>query len=139
MSPTSPPKPCAVPRCPELVSRGSRCDRHRKQATAEWEARSGRGGAAARGYDAGWRKVRAQVLADRPWCQHPGCERPAVDVHHIFPKRDGGPDRPENLLAYCHSHHSSATSREKWKRKGREMTPAQTYYRPPMDEGPRLH
>jgi 5-methylcytosine-specific restriction endonuclease McrA len=69
----------------------------------------------------------------------PRCQRPATEVHHVQRKRDGGPDTAENLLALCKSHHSKATNREKWAAKARELTPAQSNYRPPPDEGPRLH
>jgi 5-methylcytosine-specific restriction enzyme A len=140
MSPTKPKSPCAKWPCSGYAQPGSSmCAAHRKEAIRQWEARGNRGTSAQRGYDARWRAIRLEVLQARPTCQHPDCQRPATEAHHIVPRRDGGPDTAENCLALCKSHHSSETSREKWKRKGREMTPAQTSYRPPPDEGPCLH
>jgi 5-methylcytosine-specific restriction enzyme A len=120
--PYKPKSPCPVPRCPELTD-GGRCKRHRKEQIREWEARSGRGSAAGRGYNRAWQRIRAQVIAERPWCQSAGCPRPSSEAHHIVARRDGGPDCAENLLPLYKSHHSQATNREKWERKGREMTP----------------
>ena len=120
--PTAPRKPCSSWPCPDFAEpNSSKCARHRKEATRQWEARRNRGTAAQRGYDARWRAIRAQVIADRPQCQSPGCPRPSSEAHHVIARVDGGPDTPENLLALCKSHHSKATNREKWKRKGREM------------------
>ena len=33
----------------------------------------------------------------------------ATDVHHIVPRRDGGPDEEDNLMALCHACHSRVT------------------------------
>lgn len=68
----------------------------------------GRPSAAARGYGAHWRRVRAAVLAERPVCEE--CNRvAAVDVDHVVSLRKGGTNDPSNLRALCHSCHSRKT------------------------------
>lgn len=71
-----------------------------------------RSSAQARGYDASWRKVRLAFLSAHPFCSHPGCGRPAVDVDHVERVRDNPKRRldPTNLVGYCHSHHSAKTA-----------------------------
>lgn len=103
---------CAVPGCPELVSRG-RCETHRLELRAEQDAR--RESARDRGYDREWEQTRKDFLEEHPWCSWPTCTRPAVDVHHL----DGlGPLGPRghdwgNLQGLCHGHHSQVTNRER--------------------------
>lgn len=50
-------------------------------------------------------------------CEMPGCNHPVfltadgnrfVEVHHIEPLGDGGPDTPENVACVCPSHHREA-------------------------------
>jgi 5-methylcytosine-specific restriction enzyme A len=71
--------------------------------------RDQRPSAAARGYDARWRRLRRMVLARQPVCATPGCNRPATDVDHRIAKAAGGDDSFENLVAYCHACHSRKT------------------------------
>lgn len=67
-----------------------------------------------------WRKLRAQVLADQPLCDH--CQRqgrltPALEVDHI----DNNPSNNErsNLVGLCRPCHSTKTARyEHFKRTG---------------------
>jgi 5-methylcytosine-specific restriction protein A len=105
VSPKAPLKPCTTPGCPELVAHG-KCKAHARATDHE------RPNSATRGYDATWRKLRAQVLIERPWCEQPGCYKPATDVHHITRRRDGGPDERTNLMSLCHQHHSAITLAE---------------------------
>lgn len=59
---------------------------------AEWHGRKGRP----------WRRLRAQVLAEEPWCRH-RCGRPAAHVDHIIPRSirpDLAHHRP-NLQGLC--------------------------------------
>ncbi len=79
-----------------------------------------RGSAAARGYDAIWRKVRMAHLMANPVCVTQGCGRSAVDVDHIVPHQDGGGrlDR-NNLQSFCHSCHSRKTPKDVKRRKGK--------------------
>lgn len=47
-----------------------------------------------------WRTLRADVLKrDQRTCQY--CGAPARTADHIIPRRKGGPDTPENLVACC--------------------------------------
>ena len=102
---TRPPHPCGWPGCRTLT--GDRfCDTHRRADQRRLDAR--RPSSSARGYDARWRHIRAEVLARDPWCSK--CrERPAEEVHHVVALRDGGTNAPENLAALCKSCHSGLT------------------------------
>lgn len=68
----------------------------------------GRQSAAARGYDARWRRLRLCVLRARPLCQH--CHREAAaHVDHVLALAKGGSDDEGNLEALCHGCHSRKT------------------------------
>lgn len=79
---------------------------------------------AQRGYDADWRRLRAQVLIEEPFC--PACaakgiRRASTDVDHIRPFK--GRDDPlrlarGNLRALCHPHHMARTARQAAGREG---------------------
>jgi 5-methylcytosine-specific restriction protein A len=78
-----------------------------------------RGSAASRGYGYRWRKVRAAVLAQRPACEHPGCDQAATDVDHRTPHKG---DQSlmwdmSNLQPLCHAHHSLKTATETFGRR----------------------
>lgn len=99
---------CSTPGCPALTE-GRFCPDHRQAPPDK------RPSAHRRGYDAQWRKTRAQFLKTHPTCQDAsGCLKPATDVDHI----DGlGPNGPRgydwsNLRSLCHSHHSQRTARD---------------------------
>jgi 5-methylcytosine-specific restriction protein A len=105
-------RPCTQPGCPTLVATGY-CDQHTKERRRASDAK--RPSASQRGYDAKWRRTRADYLRTHPICEDPeGCIAPATDVHHL----DGlGPNGPrghdhQNLESRCHSHHSQETARE---------------------------
>ncbi len=52
------------------------------------------------------RSARRRILMrDRHRCQVPGCSRPAVHVHHIEFRAQGGDDDPSNLISLCAAHH----------------------------------
>lgn len=72
-------------------------------------APEGRPSSAQRGYGARWRKLRAAVLAARPFCESPGCRREAFHVDHVLARIKGGGDEVTNLMALCHSCHSRKT------------------------------
>lgn len=118
--PTRAARPCSHPRCPNLVSDGSRCPKHQRQEYARQDAR--RGTSAQRGYDARWRKIRAQVLREElpcRMCLDVGRTTAATEVDHI----DGNPwnRARENLRPLCKSCHSSRTARDQgFGRKGRQ-------------------
>jgi 5-methylcytosine-specific restriction protein A len=67
-----------------------------------------RGSAQARGYDAAWRRLRAEHLALEPDCAC-GCGQVATDVDHILPRRLGGSDEHTNLQSLAHGHYSRKT------------------------------
>lgn len=111
--PDAPPKPCLAPRCPALVTGAARCPEH----TTTDRPPERRGSAAARGYDARWRKLRRLHLNREPLCRH--CllidrVTPATDVDHITPHTGHGDPLlydPDNLRSLCHSCHSRVTAR----------------------------
>jgi 5-methylcytosine-specific restriction endonuclease McrA len=110
--PSAPPRAC---RCGALVPAGKRCPRCTKAAERV------RGNAAERGYDADWRRVRAQHLAEHPWCSVAGCGEPAVEVDHVISVRE----RPElrldrgNLRSMCKPHHSARTIADQGANRGK--------------------
>lgn len=84
--PVSAPHPCNHPGCRTLVHTRY-CDAHQKVFRRRQDER--RGNAAARGYDATWRKLRLVQLQLHPLCQCEDCDEgrkrltPANVVDHI--------------------------------------------------------
>ena len=110
--PYKPKTPCRQPGCAELVESGKKyCEKHGPLHVHD------RPGAAERGYDARWRKVRKKYLEAHPLCVEclkEGQYVKATDVDHIQAHRgdsklfwDTG-----NWQPLCHSHHSKKTMRE---------------------------
>ena len=117
-------RPCAAPRCRELVTRG-RCSACRSA-----HAKSSRPSSRERGYNTpAWQRFRADWLRQHPLCgdrltgpnpEHSMCLNenrvtPATDVDHIA--RVTGPDDPRFLdesavQSLCHPCHSVKTQRE---------------------------
>lgn len=102
-------KPCSYPGCPNLTT-GGRCPQHRTADT--------RPTATERGYDANWRRLRAQHLRENPWCvmcASFGKVEQATEVDHIIPHKGDDSLRrdPANLQSLCSYHHKSKTAREK--------------------------
>jgi len=113
--PTRAMKGCAYPGCTALIARGRFCPEH--QAAGGMSTDMDRGSAAARGYDARWRKLRDMFLARHPLCadlfgyhQRDKVTELATDVDHVLPKRAGGADSYDNLQALCHRCHSRKTA-----------------------------
>jgi 5-methylcytosine-specific restriction protein A len=110
--PSAPPRAC---RCGALIPAGKRCPHCTKAAD------QARGNAAERGYDADWRRVRAQHLAEYPGCSVAGCDERAVEVDHVISVRE----RPElrldrgNLRSMCKPHHSSRTIADQGANRGK--------------------
>lgn len=53
-----------------------------------------------------WSWLRYLILRRDDWsCQIPNCKKPASDIHHIVPRRQGGSDHPKNLVSLCERHH----------------------------------
>ena len=92
--------PCSVFGCLEVGTVRGRCPRHAR------EGERTRGSAWRRGYDTEWQALRLRVLSRQPRCP---CGAPAVDVHHVWPRRRGGPDALCNLVALCKVCHSRLT------------------------------
>jgi 5-methylcytosine-specific restriction protein A len=114
MSPWAPLHPCAEPRCPALLPRGTtRCPAHAKQ----YDLR--RGSSRDRGYTSKWAKTSRQFRARWPlcgmldggaldtetsWCAAEGRPTLAQCVQHRIPHH--GPDDPNfyrtsNLMSSC--------------------------------------
>lgn len=103
---------CAVPGCPELVSKG-RCAKH-IGGPARIRLRES---AAKRGYDAAWQRCRDAFLRQHPLCHD--CGEALLDakgkghVHHVQKLVD----RPDlrldwnNLMALCDACHAARTNR----------------------------
>lgn len=98
-------RPCGHPGCPELSS-GPYCTTHTPA-----RKRDHRPGARQRGYGSEWEQIRAQVLAEEPFCRQ--CGAPAVEVDHVRPLRRGGTHARGNLQALCRSCHARKTARER--------------------------
>lgn len=41
-------------------------------------------------------------------CGYPGCKAPAMELHHMIPRKHGGPNTKENLIYLCANHHFMA-------------------------------
>lgn len=70
--------------------------------------------ARARGYDAAWEKLRAEVIAAHPLCCVDSCgSTDRLNVDHIVPVRVAPHRRLDrtNLRVMCHSCHSAHTGR----------------------------
>lgn len=103
---------CAIAGCPTLVERGGMCPPHRAAYRRASDRK--RPNATDRGYDTRWRRTRAAYLRFHRRCEHPGCTRLAVDVHHLDGQGPNGPrgHDPWNLQALCSRHHKTVTARE---------------------------
>lgn len=103
-------RPCASPGCPTLT-RSTYCDPCRKAKRRASDSR--RPSASQRGYDAKWRRTRAEYLRTHPICEdEAGCIQVATEVHHLDgqgPKGEHG-HSAFNLQALCKPHHDSLTS-----------------------------
>lgn len=78
---------------------------------------SGRESAAARGYDADWRRLRKRQLQLEPLCRRckaDGLLTPATEVDHVVPIADAPGRRLDasNLQSLCHPCHSLKTAQE---------------------------
>ena len=104
--PTRPSTPCLASGCPNPAVRGGRCEEHAKQYRAQSD--QARPSAAERGYDAKWRRVRAQFLRHHPECAVCGAEATVVD--HVVPLSQGGTHEWANLQPLCVACHNRKTA-----------------------------
>lgn len=108
--PRFPERPCRYPGCPGVAVHGEVfCKDH-----IMWSGDRLRGGADARGYNARWRRERADFLRQHPLCvecQKEGKLTPATVVDHIAPHR--GDQRlfwdHGNWQPLCKRHHDKKT------------------------------
>ena len=98
-----PSSPCTAPGCPQRAIHGGRCALH-----ARIPAPDLRPSAAARGYDAEWRAIRARYLSAHPWCAV--CGEPATVVDHVISLARGGTHDEANLQALCSVCHNQKTN-----------------------------
>ena len=105
--PQRPIRPCAISSCPGRAAHGKYCATHAsyKQLSRQPDTRPS---AAARGYDAKWRYIRAQFLKAHSQCVV--CGEQATEVDHVVPLADGGTHQWSNLQAMCKTHHSQKTA-----------------------------
>lgn len=94
-------RPCNVPGCPALATRGGRCAWHQPLEKPRLTAKQ-------RGYGGEWRAIRAAQLRKYPMCAV--CGAVATDVDHIVPLARGGTHDVSNLQSLCHAHHSRKTA-----------------------------
>lgn len=119
--PSKPLRPCSQPGCPEVATQGSRCPAHAQEHEQARRKRydERRASPSARGYDAKWRRIRAQFLKSFPQCERCGDQATVVD--HITPLAQGGTHQWANLQPLCASCHNRKTATEDgggWKRQG---------------------
>ena len=110
-------RPCSQPGCPKIIRVGRFCQEHGQQEQQRFD--QARGTAAARGYNAGWKRLRRLVLNRSPICQDPFAIHSknnevvvANEVDHIIPKRLGGSNKLSNLQSLCKNCHSTKTAKE---------------------------
>lgn len=107
--PTLSPRSCAVPTCPERAGRGGRCPahttQHRHVQNTTHDERLYR--------TARWRRLRAEVLQDQPFCAEPNCGRLVDEVHHLTKRADdlGLFFMRANVVGLCRPHHARRTAR----------------------------
>lgn len=109
--PQSPLKPCNYQRCAALT-KGTYCDKHMTARHTNYN-RFQRSADEKKFYSGVvWKRIRALVLRDDPWCQTPGCNELASEVDHIIPLKAGGTNERDNLQSLCSTCHSRKTARE---------------------------
>lgn len=129
-------KPARICACRFRIKHGDLCPCE-KQRKAEADA--SRPSAAARGYDAAWRKLREEHLKRQPNCV--ACGEPGDTVDHIKRVSDFPELRldPRNLQTLCRHHHSSTVQRQERGKAGkRAFNPARPggrgFSSPPAEE-----
>lgn len=107
-------KPCAEPRCPEVIAEGKYCAKHAPEHKQELQAFARKKVERLPLYNsAAWKRTRAAKLAQTPTCER--CNRAlATVVHHVTMARDGPEQhfREDNLEALCVSCHARESQRE---------------------------
>jgi 5-methylcytosine-specific restriction endonuclease McrA len=107
--PTLARRSCLVPTCAEPAGPGGRCPAHstihRRTLNTDGDERLYR--------TARWRRLRAQVIHEQPFCAEPGCPRLTAEVHHRVKRADNLPLFYErtNVEGLCRPHHAQRTRR----------------------------
>lgn len=110
--PYKPKKPCKYPGCPNLVDKGSYCEKHKKIVPQD----DSRPSASQRGYDYRWQRARKMYLRRNPLCVEclkEGRVTGATVVDHIIPHK-GDYDLfwdENNWQALCEYHHNKKTAK----------------------------
>ena len=123
--PRKPKHPCSYPGCPNLTY-SRYCEEHERFMMRRYNSVE-RNPRAKRRYGPEWKRIRRAFLDEHPFCEM--CRRngryvEADTVHHIRPLSEGGTNDEANLMALCHSCHSSIHSKrdDGWGRKRKEYT-----------------
>jgi len=98
--PKKPAHPCNWPGCGELTHKRY-CDEHSKE-----YGRQRRKETPPALYGRRWGGIRNKYLGIHPFCEYEGCDKVAVEVHHIIPLKAGGTHSMNNLQALCKRHHT---------------------------------
>lgn len=110
--PNRAPRPCTHPMCKHYATKGSRCDKHQREA---WETSKGKS-RHERGYGSEWDKRRKRIMVRDGYlcqtCKRAGLTVRAHQVDHIINKASGGTDEDGNLEAICRECHKLKTQRE---------------------------
>ena len=110
MAPVAAAHPCAEPRCPALLERGTaRCQAH--DLKRRYYAEHPRPSSTQQGYGAVHRQWRRAILARDPVCRHCGIAQ-ATHADHITALRKGGDFSLENGQGLCASCHNRKTAKE---------------------------
>lgn len=108
--PRLPPKQCAAPACPALITAGRFCEAHAdREPRRTWSP--DRPPPEKRGYGTAWRKLRKIILHRDPICRVCGIA-PATEVDHVTPLAAGGDNSDENLRGICEDCHGRKSARE---------------------------
>ena len=106
--PDKPLRPCAYPGCPEVITSGRYCPKHKTIAGRSYNQTSRRPDFA-KTYDSRWRKLRDLYIKKHPLCElclADGLYVPADLVHHKIPTELGGTHDESNLQSLCNSCHN---------------------------------
>lgn len=106
---------CSWPGCGELVPiRDRYCEIHQEAADRRKQSdkRPWRPPSSQRGYDYEWKKIRAAVLRERPYCEKCKTVR-SREIHHLVSLSSGGTNDRLNLVALCKKCHTAITNRSR--------------------------
>lgn len=102
--------PCKAKNCPELIRKGSYCEKHYIEPKNKEYVRKkdNRPSAWKRGYNKEFYKIRAQLLKESPICQICNIEKSTV-AHHMPDYVPGTNHKDYDYMAVCHGCHNRVT------------------------------